>query len=230
MGLYPVNSVWVTGLPKIAYRLGVGKWEGVVMHYTDNSNSTAWNERAYMATNYDNAFVHEFIDPNVILQVADPHYLAYGAGSPANQRFVHLELCVAKSQSDFDKSFDMWCQRAAFFLSERKLPVDSASSDGSGTLWAHADVTRWLGGTTHMDPIAYLNKWGKSWQDAVDTVQRHYDLITGVEEAMLKPEDANKLIDTFLSPLWYFVGSDEDKEEIHRLANELRKASGQPEQ
>ncbi len=40
-------------------------------------------------------------------------------------------------------------------------------------------------------------------------------------------EDANKMIETFLSPMWFFVTSQEDKDEIHRLANELRKASGQ---
>ncbi|WP_186445874.1 hypothetical protein [Paenibacillus cremeus] len=44
---------------------------------------------------------------------------------------------------------------------------------------------------------------------------------------MLSPEDANKIIDAFLSPMWYFVTSQEDKDEIHRLAEELRKASGQ---
>ncbi|WP_284639382.1 N-acetylmuramoyl-L-alanine amidase [Paenibacillus silviterrae] len=44
---------------------------------------------------------------------------------------------------------------------------------------------------------------------------------------MLSVEDANKMIETFLSPMWFFVTSQEDKDEIHRLANELRKASGQ---
>lgn len=44
---------------------------------------------------------------------------------------------------------------------------------------------------------------------------------------VLSPDDANKIIDTFLSPMWYFVSSQEDKDEIHRLANELRLASGQ---
>ncbi|CAN7666743.1 MULTISPECIES: hypothetical protein [Paenibacillus] len=44
---------------------------------------------------------------------------------------------------------------------------------------------------------------------------------------MLSPEDANIIIETFLSPMWYFVTSQEDKDEIHRLANALRLASGQ---
>ncbi|NQX58255.1 metallophosphoesterase [Paenibacillus qinlingensis] len=43
---------------------------------------------------------------------------------------------------------------------------------------------------------------------------------------MLSPEDANTIIETFLSPMWYFVTSQEDKDEIHRLADELRKAAG----
>ncbi|MDR6549979.1 N-acetylmuramoyl-L-alanine amidase [Paenibacillus qinlingensis] len=45
---------------------------------------------------------------------------------------------------------------------------------------------------------------------------------------MLSSEDANKIIETFLSPMWFFVTSQEDKDEIHRLANALRLASGQP--
>lgn len=51
-------------------------------------------------------------------------------------------------------------------------------------------------------------------------------LVLGGDQ-VLRPEDANKIIETFLSPMWYFVTSQEDKDEIHRLANELRKASGQ---
>lgn len=43
---------------------------------------------------------------------------------------------------------------------------------------------------------------------------------------MLNPSDALKLIETFLSPRWFFASSSEDKDEIHRLADELRKASG----
>lgn len=46
----------------------------------------------------------------------------------------------------------------------------------------------------------------------------------------MSSDDANKLIDKLLSPLYMFVQSDEDRKELHRLGNELRKASGQPEQ
>lgn len=48
------------------------------------------------------------------------------------------------------------------------------------------------------------------------------------EKYMLRPEDANKIIQTWLGPAWNFSKSEVDKKEINRLANELRKASGQP--
>lgn len=46
----------------------------------------------------------------------------------------------------------------------------------------------------------------------------------------MRPEDANKIIDTFLKPIYSFVSSEEDKKEAGRLADELRIASGQPPQ
>jgi hypothetical protein len=46
---------------------------------------------------------------------------------------------------------------------------------------------------------------------------------------MLSQEDANKIIQ-FLSAAWFATESEEARAEFKRLANELRKASGQPEQ
>ncbi len=40
-------------------------------------------------------------------------------------------------------------------------------------------------------------------------------------------EDANKIIATWLSPAWFAATTKAERDEIHRLANELRKASGQ---
>jgi Lyzozyme M1 (1,4-beta-N-acetylmuramidase) len=49
------------------------------------------------------------------------------------------------------------------------------------------------------------------------------------EEYILKPDDANKII-PFLSAAYKATRDPEAREELHRLANELRKASGQKEQ
>lgn len=49
------------------------------------------------------------------------------------------------------------------------------------------------------------------------------------EEAMLNVEDANKLIE-FLGKVYAICIDQASKDEVHRLANELRKVSGQQEQ
>jgi N-acetylmuramoyl-L-alanine amidase CwlA len=180
--LYPVKIDWIPGLPQIPYRGGVGMYEGVVMHDTCSPGDTAASERAYESRTYNAAFVHEFIDPTTIIQVADPTYIAYGAGRIANQRFVHLELCSADTAEEFEWAFDMWCQRAAVHLANRGLPVLPAQPDGTGTLWGHFEVSGFLGGSDHMDPIDTLAKWGKTWDDVVARVTQHYDVITKGDE------------------------------------------------
>jgi N-acetylmuramoyl-L-alanine amidase CwlA len=203
------------------------------MHRTGNPNDNARSERAYEAGTFENAFVHEFVDPNEIVLVANPSYLAYGAGPNANPRFIHLELC-SRTAEEFARSFDLWCRRAAVFLAMRGLVVTPAGSDGTGTLWSHYDVTRYLGVTDHSDPIDYIRSWGKSWQDVVNTVQHHYNAITSggdmrAETVASSAEDAYKII-PFLSAANYATNVPAAQEEFHRLANALRRASGQPEQ
>jgi flagellum-specific peptidoglycan hydrolase FlgJ len=57
-----------------------------------------------------------------------------------------------------------------------------------------------------------------------------YDILPNgigeVKEYMLSPEDANKIIG-FLSAAWKSTDIEQAKKEFNRLANELRKASGQ---
>ena len=99
--LYPIVIDWIPGLPTLPYRGGVGNWEGVVMHQTGNPNDTARSEKAYEASNYQNAFVHEFIDSVEIIQTANPNYIAYGAGSVANKRFIHFGTLLRSQSTRF---------------------------------------------------------------------------------------------------------------------------------
>ena len=52
---------------KYGYRNGVGKPEGIVVHDTANDNSTIEGEINYMRNNYTNAFVHAFVDDEIVL-------------------------------------------------------------------------------------------------------------------------------------------------------------------
>src|SRR5699024_9487975 len=54
------------------------------------------------------------------------------------------------------------------------LPCTDASK-GSGTVWGHTHVTKYLGGTTHTDPIAFLRSLGLTWDDVYKQTKRYYD-------------------------------------------------------
>lgn len=175
--LYAVKKEWIPGLPQIPFLKGVGKYEGVVIHYTASPGDTARTEANHERKYWYKAFVHEFIDPNEIIQVADPDYKSWGVGESGNDRFINLELCDASNQRDFDISFDKITQRTAEYLFARRLGVTPAKSDGTGTLWGHFQVSKYLGDTNHSDPVAYLAKWGKSWDDVINTVTEKYNAL-----------------------------------------------------
>ncbi|NLK87949.1 MAG: hypothetical protein GX279_10725 [Clostridiaceae bacterium] len=188
--MYEVKKEWVNAVPQIPYIDGVRKYQGVVFHYTDNPGDNARIEANYVKDNWQNAFVHEFIDANEIIQVADPDYKAWGAGKYANDKFIHLELCDARTQREFDISYSKIIRRTAEYLYMNQLGVSPARADGTGTLWAHIDVSRYLGGTNHSDPIDYLAKWGKKWSDVIDDVTEQYIAIasTGSPEKIIPEE------------------------------------------
>jgi hypothetical protein len=181
-----VKLEWIPGLPKIPFLKGVGKYEGVVIHYTASPNDTAQMEADHEKKHWRDAFVHEFIDPVEIIQVADPEYKSWGAGERANDRFIHLELCDADNQSDFDISFEKITLRAAEYLYNHQLGVTPAKADGTGTLWGHMDVSNYLGFTNHTDPVAYLAKWGKTWDNVISSVTEKYNTLMSGEDPKSK--------------------------------------------
>jgi bifunctional autolysin len=164
----------IAGLPKYNYRNGVGKPEGVVLHETANNSSTIHGEINWMSRNYNNAFVHAFVDKDNIIQVADTDHLAWGAGPNANPRFMHVELVRHDNKHDFAKSINNYTDYIANLLYKYKLPVDSAEADAKGTLWSHNAISTHLGGTNHIDPYTYFDKFGYSYKDVEALIEEKY--------------------------------------------------------
>ncbi|WP_142951012.1 peptidoglycan recognition protein family protein, partial [Bacillus toyonensis] len=102
-----------------------------------------------------NAFVHYAVDWNETIQIADTKYIAYGAGPGANKRFVHVELCETADYAKFRRSYEKYVRLLAKILKDNNLSVEKG-------LWTHNDVTKYLGGTNHEDPLDYLASHGVS--------------------------------------------------------------------
>ncbi|MEB6242234.1 glucosaminidase domain-containing protein [Staphylococcus gallinarum] len=164
-------------LPKYNYRYG--KPEGIVMHDTANDNSTITGEINYMKNNYNSAFVHAYVDGNRIIETANTDYLAWGAGAPANERFIHVELVHTHDYNSFARSINNYADYAATNLRYYGLKPDSAEYDGAGTVWTHKAVSTYLGGTDHSDPHGYLAAHNYSYDELYDLIYEKYLIQTG---------------------------------------------------
>ncbi|WP_283678963.1 N-acetylmuramoyl-L-alanine amidase [Lentilactobacillus sp. Marseille-Q4993] len=168
------HSIW-GGFPKNKYRHG--KPEGVVVHETANPSSTLYNEIAYMKKNYNNAFVHTFIDASRIVNIANTKYLSWGAGPVANQRFIQFEQVRVHSKSAFAHEVANAAYYTASALHKYGLKPNDAAYDGKGTVWSHGAVSKFLGGTNHTDPKAYYSQSGKKWFGKSYTFADFYKLV-----------------------------------------------------
>ncbi len=167
-----------TNIPKIAYRAGVGAPEGIIAHETANNTSTIDGEIAYMKRNYQNAFVHAFVDDNRIVETAPTDYLAWGAGPYANSRFIQVELVRVQGKDRFSKAINNYADYIATNLLYYKLPVDSAEYDGTGTLWSHKAISNYIGGTDHTDPYGWFAENNYTFDELVYLVAEKYNYKT----------------------------------------------------
>lgn len=177
-------------LPNFNYRHGKGKPEGVVVHETANPNSTIWNEITFMVNNYNSAFVHAYADANNIIQVHNTDYGAWGAGPLANERYIHIELVREHSLDNFAKSVNNQAYFVAYELKHYGLTPSRANKNGGGTVWSHADATRWLKAPYgHTDPeTPYFSDWGYSMSEFYDLVVKHYNELSANSKPTPKPD------------------------------------------
>ncbi|PEP61116.1 N-acetylmuramoyl-L-alanine amidase [Bacillus pseudomycoides] len=167
-GAFADRTLIIPDLPKQPYRYGVGAYEGVVAHSTATPEAPAINIQKYETRTWRNAFVHYAVDWNETIQIADTRYIAYGGGPGANKRFVHVELCETSDYDKFKVSYDKYVKLLAKILRDRGLSVEKG-------LWTHYDVTKYLGGTDHEDPLDYLRSHGVSEAQFRADVQRAYN-------------------------------------------------------
>lgn len=161
---------------KIIYR-DHGKPEGIVVHETADPGATAYDEAIYFNREWMNmyAYVHAFIDKGSVIQMMTLDYGVWGAGPMANDRFVQVELCEEDNKDDFVKSVNndaIWC---ANILHRYNLKPTNATKTGQGTIWSHAAVSKFLGGTDHGDPDGYFAKWDYSMDEFFDLIKYYYN-------------------------------------------------------
>lgn len=177
------NAQWA-GFPHPDYEYGYGKPEGVVIHETGNPNSSIFGEISFMKGNYSAAFVHSFVDADRIINIANTNYGAWGAGYPANAKFVQFEQVEMHSAYSFASEVNNSAYYTAYLLHQYKLPCTFASSTNgwNGTVFSHYATTMKWHQTDHVDPVTYFSNAGTMYfgqpytmNDFFSLVKKYYD-------------------------------------------------------
>ncbi|WP_236692264.1 N-acetylmuramoyl-L-alanine amidase family protein, partial [Lactobacillus psittaci] len=153
-----------------------GKPEGIVIHETATPGATAANEATYFRREWSNmyAYVHAFVDKTGVIQIHPTNRGVWGAGAIANERFIQVELCEESNTTDFARGVNNDAIYVANLLKQYGLTPSLADGTGSGTIWSHGAVSKYLGGTDHTDPVGYFSKFGYSMSQFFDLVKHYY--------------------------------------------------------
>lgn len=186
----------------------------LTLHNTGNPSSSAEAERSWLTnpSNDRTASYHIVVDEIEAIECLplDENAWASGDGSGAksgNRTSIHVEICES---GNYAQTLENAVQLVAKMLKEHGWGVDR--------LRRHWD---WSGKV-----CPRLMYDGGKWTGWVAFKQRVQVELNKEDEYMLKPEDAEKVIG-LLGKIWQMLPGQDSKDEIHRLANELRKASGQ---
>ncbi|KRN01050.1 Lysin [Levilactobacillus senmaizukei DSM 21775 = NBRC 103853] len=136
----------------------------IIAHDTGNDNNkhtgSGKKEASYMKSNWWNAYTHAIVDDKGIYIVGTPGYVAYGAGTVANNASpFQVELAHVDSQKRFNESYKRYVWVIRYYANKYGIPL---KLDGSGNgIKSHKWVSDNIWGD-HQDPYGYLKKWGIS--------------------------------------------------------------------
>lgn len=161
-----------------AHLLSVGKSRpgtritptGIVIHSTADPGATARDVRAWFSRpDSPPSSYHVVCDwkESLVLIPCFPGACekAYHAGPKANSRYIGVCACEATRKDDDVKTYERLVKIVRGLCWIWEFPIDE------GHIVSHFWVSKNLGGTDHEDPIQWLGKLGKTWDQFVKDLQ-----------------------------------------------------------
>ncbi|MFD0587886.1 N-acetylmuramoyl-L-alanine amidase family protein [Paenibacillus sp. GCM10027627] len=190
----------------------------ITIHNTANPTSTARNERNWLTnpSNTVTASFHIVIDEHEAIECIPLNEVAWHAGDGSgkdsgNRTSIGIEITES---GNYDQTLENAASLVAAMLVERDWGTDRLRRHYD---WSGKNCPRLMNED---------GKWG-GWTAFVNRVEELINDDDGEEEEpMLDAKDANAII-LFLSAAYMSTNVPDARKEFNRLANELRKASGQ---
>lgn len=136
----------------------------IIIHDTANDDNqgdnSAYNEASYMHNNWQSAYTHAIAGWDKVYIVGEPGYIAYGAGSPANERSpFQIELAHYSDPTKQKQSYANYINAVREYAKIFNIPL---TLDGAGNgIKSHKWISDNLWGD-HQDPYSYLTRIGIS--------------------------------------------------------------------
>lgn len=152
----------------------------IIAHEAGNPNNTGSNslvnEVTYMKRNWQNAFVSHWVGSGGrIIQTAQTGRIQWGAGPQANPyAYAQVELARTNRYSLFEKDYAAYVWLLRQLARDARLPMtlNAGQSSQSPGIKTHSWVSRFLGGTDHVDPDGYLASWGVGMARFKEDIER----------------------------------------------------------
>ncbi|WP_239630540.1 peptidoglycan recognition family protein [Paenibacillus sp. H1-7] len=227
---YDITTAYLTGPSRRRPMIPLEPCRFLVAHDTGNPGSTAANNVTFYERTHNDmeASAHLFVDDRSIIEcipflTAPPEkawHVRYDVvgdniryGTNANDAAGSIELCYGGS-IDMEEAYRRYCWTLAYACYLYGL---NPATDLIGHY--RLDPQR------RTDPVGALALVGKTFDDLIIDVAAEYE--ASLEpDILISPDDANKVIG-FLSAAYFATDDAQAQAEFHRLANELRRVSGQ---
>lgn len=144
------------------------------VHSTANPGATAANHVNYWRNNPTKA-VHLVSDWKEAYQCVDFKYRCNQVGN-GNYTCIGLEICEATNKADFERGLEIARDVILQVLNQYGWDIDRH-------VRSHKWFTENFGGSDHVDPIPYFQKWGWSWDRFIQYLKEGDDMPSAQEVA-----------------------------------------------
>lgn len=157
----------------------VPPYTSVHAHDTGNPNSSMQNEHDYLAGHYDDAFYTHMVGWNPSTgqaeawQVAEANQGAWDLGTRSGNAngYASVEFVGGSisTQSQFNAAYQVYVELLRQLADEAHAnkildPQEAIATAGAGYIITHNFASRNGFGSSHVDPLAFLAKWGVSYE------------------------------------------------------------------
>lgn len=171
----------------------VAPFRQVHLHSTANPSAPLNNEVAYLSRNYQNGnYTHLVGENGRVIQVAEVGQSAWDLGGDWNaETYAAIEFGErVTSQADFDKSYRVYIELARDLATQAGIPLTLDTPDVAG-IKTHNYASSTGHGSDHVDPIAFLEKWGVSYDQLKHDIENGF--VAATTDAVEQQEEQDMI-------------------------------------